>query len=504
MKLKPYFFACFLIIFPLIGFSQDGTLDNSFNDVGFVITDFFERNDRAFSANQQSDGKIIVVGQVEVPSGDLLNAIARYTENGTLDLTFGNDGLTLFYAGDAFNSYSHVSISNDDSIIAAGDFGGWGEKDFLVSKFLPNGDLDLNFGNDGHAFIDFSGNDDRLYQMKLLEDSKILTLGMSIIGPNYVMVMARHLPNGELDTTFGNNGQIILDYNNGYFESLSFDLQDDHSIIIAVGNQDGNDPTKLKVFRLSANGILDTSFGTDGFIEIESSHTILDVLVKIDRFNRVVLGISELSVDSTGGNVFGQSSARRFDVNGQIDNSFGGNGMYEFSALPVFHSINIQENNRILFAGNVAGFEGTAYFYKRLFNEGSLDESLVDPTVYPEFETYNTILQDDGKILVVGETYWFDGDNNFIMTRYNNDPLAVPEFNAEGFKVFPNPSSGNITISHKSALESEISYQILDATARIINIGILSGEETHLDLSVMQNGLYFLKTPSATIRLMKN
>ena len=85
MKQVIFIFTIFLTLNNL--YSQDGSLDYSFGSNGKVITDFGLTNDYGYDLAIQSDGKIIVVGKTyQGTNYDI--AIARYNTNGTLDNYF--------------------------------------------------------------------------------------------------------------------------------------------------------------------------------------------------------------------------------------------------------------------------------------------------------------------------------------------------------------------------------------------------------------------------------
>jgi hypothetical protein len=48
-----------------------------------------------------------------------------------------------------------------------------------------------------------------------------------------------------------------------------------------------------------------------------------------------------------------------------------------------------------------------------------------------EPEGVDFILQNDGRIVAIGTTPWYNGDEDFYIGRYNNSPLGVSEFSAE-------------------------------------------------------------------------
>ena len=70
------------------------------------------------------------------------------------------------------------------------------------------------------------------------------------------------------------------------------------------------------------------------------------------------------------------------------------------------------------------------------------------------------------------------------------------------FTVFPNPSQSLFTIKSDGLIES-VSYQVIDMTGKVLQQGELNDNQTTLDLSSVQSGLYFLNAGNTTLRLIK-
>lgn len=81
---------------------------------------------------------------------------------------------------------------------------------------------------------------------------------------------------------------------------------------------------------------------------------------------------------------------------------------------------------------------------------------------------------------------------NVIGIAYNNGDELV--------RVSPNPSSGLFNVENSTG---DNSYIIIDITGRIIHKGQLTGKQTILDLSNLNNGVYMLKVDQRTLRLLK-
>lgn len=148
--------------FALARYNPNGTLDNTFDGDGKLITPFVTAGNRASAVAIQSDGKIVVAGTAEdVGSTTNSIAVARYNINGSLDNTFDADGMLTTKIGSNNDSYGiGVALQNDGKIVVAGGARIGTGLDFALARFNTNGALDNTFDGDGKATLDFGGDDE--------------------------------------------------------------------------------------------------------------------------------------------------------------------------------------------------------------------------------------------------------------------------------------------------------------------------------------------------------
>ncbi|MCX8104858.1 MAG: hypothetical protein N3D80_03170, partial [Ignavibacterium album] len=126
--------------FIIIRFNEDGSLDSSFNRKGFFTKDFFGKDDRCFSIDIQSDGKIVACGFAERFNWDF--AVLRLNPDGTIDTTFGEKGIRVLNVGSYNDVAFSAKVQNDGKIIVCGwtyIFGSW---DFALLRLNSDGSLD--------------------------------------------------------------------------------------------------------------------------------------------------------------------------------------------------------------------------------------------------------------------------------------------------------------------------------------------------------------------------
>ncbi|MFN3940928.1 MAG: hypothetical protein ACK4IY_10090, partial [Chitinophagales bacterium] len=157
-------------------FSQAGVLDTTFGTLGIVITDVPGNNDVSSRIFLQDDGKIILAGRCdEGPLPDMF--LARYDTLGMPDLEFGVEGLAIS-ALPFYTIFSDVALQSDakflvlgNSIITPGEF------DLTLMRFLNNGTVDTTFGDDGVVYLDIGDTTNLGEAVIPLPDEKIIVLG---------------------------------------------------------------------------------------------------------------------------------------------------------------------------------------------------------------------------------------------------------------------------------------------------------------------------------------
>ena len=136
--------------FAIFRFNTDGTPDNTFSGDGKQLTDFGDYTDFASSLAIQKDGKIVVAGRSYLNNSNNFS-LARYNTDGRSDTTFSHDGKqnNVFGPDDYFAE--SLAIQNDGKIVVAGfsETSSGNSSAFAVARYEINGDLDTSFNDDG-------------------------------------------------------------------------------------------------------------------------------------------------------------------------------------------------------------------------------------------------------------------------------------------------------------------------------------------------------------------
>ncbi len=115
--------------------------------------------------------------------------------------------------------------------------------------------------------------------------------------------------------------------------------------------------------------------------------------------------------------------------------------------------------------------------------------------------------QGDWTILVAD---FFSGDTGLIkdwsITVCSEQPLAVNEFDIEGFKIFPNPNNGEFTVQLNSNSGNKINIDVFDIRGRKIFNNILengSNLNETIKLNNVQSGMYLVKVSDGDKQVIK-
>ena len=212
----------------VIRINKLGLPDSPFGQAGVIETSF-----DPCVARGQSDGSVIVAGANRDRNSVWSAIIARYNNFGALDTRFGTDGyLKLYFGENDGPSVLDCAIQADGHIIAVGYVNrGSGSNESFIARITPLGQMDTTFNNGKPVK---TGGSNYIEATAIQADGKIVTLARSPKGD--VVLLLRHLSNGESDPTFGEGG-VATAYRptQGRPESINIqtlELQPDGKIVI--------------------------------------------------------------------------------------------------------------------------------------------------------------------------------------------------------------------------------------------------------------------------------
>lgn len=412
----------------------------SFLSTGKVTISFDGKNfSSARSVLIQNDGKIILAGYSLDGNYKDEFQLARLNPDGSLDTSFGVSGKVqtpnISTSGDWI---THAILQSDGKILAIGTAQVYDSEnvkyhsDFLIMRYKTDGTLDASFSG-GIVHTDFGLHEADLASTVLVQnDNRIVVVGTTYNGQSYDFSLARYNQDGSLDLSFGNNGKVLTDFQNGNEFGNGAVLSSNGKIIIAGSSIEYDfiyGPTfkSFVIARYNDNGTLDTSFGVAGKVFTDF---VLNATRLIEQPDGKVIIIGRALNDSI------DFAMARYNSDGSIDTSFGQNGRVftDFQNLGEdgAYSVAIQTDGKIILAGHsIADFAIARYNI-----DGSLDDSFGNGgKVFTSFDnsfdaSYSLAIQPDGKILLAGESYnLVTIKKDFALARYNSDGTLDESFN---------------------------------------------------------------------------
>jgi uncharacterized delta-60 repeat protein len=210
--------------------NPDGSMDNSFGTNGIVIMNFQSYDN--YTNNVAIQGDKILVGGRSYNEGEYYLNIARFNSSGLLDATFGDNGVLtneLSMESVFITPMGKMHLDEEGRILYGCYYTGDIITGFAVYRFLSDGEPDLSFGDLGVS-ITVLEDDASIFAITTQYDGKILAGGS--VPNGYALV--RYLPDGDPDPSFGTNGNGIV-YNYDLYRINALGLQED-GLIMAAGN----------------------------------------------------------------------------------------------------------------------------------------------------------------------------------------------------------------------------------------------------------------------------
>ncbi len=372
--------------------SQPGEFDSSFNGNGRAFTGVPTDQFFALTSTLQPDGKLIL-------------------------------------AGESYTSFDHA----------------------CMVRYEVNGTLDTGFGTAGKVKTDFAADVDRFYSVAVLKDGKIVAGGTNgYSGMPQRGILARYQVNGRPDSTFGSSGKLVTDFDAGPLGSASVsmieELPNGNLKITGSRRLVNSQPIQI-IAQVKPNGVLDSSVGTHGIIEITPDPRGL--LVGNQQNGKMIFA-TNLSI---GG--INHVKLSRYLPNGELDSSFNikGSATTTIGKLGGYISGGmVLSDDKILLYGNVMRFStvfnnnnaidlGLLKFNRNGIPDSSFGVNGITTATFKEFyQLADVLLQADGKILAAGTTD--DGpqlEDVYTLARFLANGRLDSTFGDQGKKIFNIP-----------------------------------------------------------------
>ncbi|UPT67870.1 MAG: T9SS type A sorting domain-containing protein [Sphingobacteriales bacterium JAD_PAG50586_3] len=479
-------------------YGQAGMLDNSFsNDGKFTFANLNTSQCQAMSVGIQPDGKIVLLG-TQLITFPIDFIVMRANTDGSIDQTFGNNGVVISnISGD--DSPHKILALPDGKLVAVGYTGDF---DFSLIKYNYNGTIDSTFGNNGITTTDLlSGSVDLAVTALLQPDGKIVAGGYTTQNNQQDFALARYNVDRTLDTLFGNNGIVVSNIINLGNDIIAEICLAPNGKIIAVGST--NKFYQRPIVAMYTNsGDLDLTFGpgNKGYI-IDSSNPNNSSYVSVasepdgrfvvcSRFN-VKRYLSSGFVDTTYGE------------NGSSSSGFG---VYEYVS---FTKILTRAEGKYLLCGHKSDWaDFLAVGLDENGFVDSLEYG-VDGFMGVDFDSnhdycYDAIFQQDGKLVMVGGAE--ETTNKFAAIRLLGDlTIGLVEFSLTEPPplLYPNPLQNTEHLKYTLAEDNQISIALFDSQGKMVTTFVENEKqpkgyhEVELILPTnLPSGTYFIQIAS--------
>jgi uncharacterized delta-60 repeat protein len=438
----------------IIRYKTDGTPDTDFGGGDGMVRSKDDANinlyTRAYGIALQSTGKIIVAGDQFYNT----ERIFRLNAEGTLDATFGTDGVVDVNRPNSEFIY-HVAVQADDKIIVCGKesrfVSGVLEPHVFLWRFTADGATDMSFGNSGVVSYNSQAWLGTFETYLVINDLIVLPNDDIIVNqsftnyPNNFVMLSKMKSNGEFDASFGVAGHSTksVKSNDGVYTHSSSAIQQNGSILSLFTTRDTINATYSEsVYRVNVQGQIDPS---------------LNVNIGISEFFPVK---TKLLVS---GNLFYYSSKS----DNQTGNSYNVLRCYDLSGNPV------------------AGF-------------GNAGIALISQNDIPVSATSAAAVADNGDIIISSGTPDPDNSENLlfltaqIIGAINNVSIADP-FKENDLSVYPNPSSGLIYFNGFSGFTAPVKAEVLNSLGQTVFLKTDFKMNEAIDLSNRPQGIYFIQ-----------
>lgn len=407
-----------------------GALDASFSADGRVVTDLFGGgSDFAQAVAVQPDGKIVAVGRWRFGTIAANFALARYNADGSLDPEFGSAGRVMTDFDAEADFAQAIAVQSDGKIVVAGEVHVGGRApDFGLARYNPDGRLDTSFAGDGRLTTDFDGRDEAAAVL-IQTDGRIVAVGTRDDDDDVAdgdFALARYQPNGALDTSFSGDGKQVTSFGK---EELGRGaaLEGGGKIVVAgYHNDDGDGDYDFALARYDLDGSLDRSFDDDGKVETGLGGYDAAKTVAIQPDGKIVAAGATRHDDDREFDF----ALARYNRDGSVDRDFaGGTEAYDFGGADLAFAVEVQADGRIVAAGraftNQPRFFCSRFAVARVNPDGYLDRGFsADGKTMTHFgdcaQADGVAIQPDGRIVAAGYGLVDDDGTaaNFALARY--------------------------------------------------------------------------------------
>lgn len=241
---------------------------NGILDTSFVISEVFNvGNIESTDMLVQADGKILSLAHINSTPFPWTVLVRRSHPDGTPDLSYGNQG-TVFLDNIVFSfGYPNGVLDGNGKLLLTG-YDGNQYSGFTAIRINTDGTLDASFGDDGLFFIALGNTQSTAHaeSIAVKPDGTIYIVGSAPYpGTNNAVVTIMSLnSDGTPNNSFGVNGLNHIPLSGVFSAAKQIIVQSDGKILLAGRIKPNTTTDNFLLIRLNTNGVFDASFGDGG------------------------------------------------------------------------------------------------------------------------------------------------------------------------------------------------------------------------------------------------
>jgi uncharacterized delta-60 repeat protein len=368
----------------------------------------------------------------------LLSLAPLRGQDGTLDTSFDGDGRVLTTIGTFDDVAYAIAAQKNGRIVVVGQTYLTDRYAFVVARYLPNGMLDDSFGTNGVTVTSIGDGDAKARAVAIQPDGDIVVAGLSTRSGREMFTVARYVEKtGQLDPTFGDDGVVVTPVGTGWSAAHGVGIQP-NGTIVAVGFAQATPDTRFAIVRYDRFGVPDPTFGVEGVVTTLSAPgaDIANAVHIISDDAILVVGTSQRA----GGNA--DVLLARYKGSGALDGAFGTNGTKRIERTGTFNeygnAIAVTTDGSIVLATSTNNrFED--FVAMRLRADGAPDPEfgnggIASTDIGPAVEVgeaSTVLLQPDGKVVVSG-LRTSGSEISFGLVRYTSNGRIDDTFGDAG------------------------------------------------------------------------
>lgn len=357
-------------------------------------------------------------------------------------------------------------------------------KSKLDSSFLSVGEYYDNYLNTYHSIV----------AAQALSDSSLVYVAQVVAGsgPSVIIKLKN---NGEIDSSFALNGKLSYTINGTAPTVLGIEKFNNKLYLSGKVSQN------KFVTRITTQGKIDSTFGTNGTTSINYGTPVVDITnsFALDKMGNCYLGARTVNLSTSITQI---TITKLVNSTGLVDNSFGTLGKASFSlptgAISSFSDITIDTSQHIIAACCGSNTGNNVVLLVNFNNNGTLNTSF-NSTGYKEytfpsadnFQVATNKLETDGnKIIVVGD-YLVGGNPRLFVMKVKHTGSYDSTFATNGILHYSNgtyhckANENCLTVDSSILIGGAVGYGI-NSDIALLKIN----KNGTIDSSFAQNGMF--------------